>query len=80
MYIPTYIPVGIAVFVYGLVCRDTLSPRGSRHQRISVPIYYVGIGMEVTWTYISTTKFTLDNKSRKMFYSMRHIIKAKARL
>jgi len=42
MYIPTYIPVGIAVqVVYGLVCPDTLSPRGSGHQRISVPIYYV---------------------------------------
>jgi len=40
MYVPTYIPAGISVFVYGVVCRDTLSPRGSRHQRVFVPIYY----------------------------------------
>lgn len=41
MYIPTYIPAGIAVFVYGVVCRDTLIPRGSRRQRVFVPIFYV---------------------------------------
>jgi len=56
MHIPTYIPAGIAVLVCGMVCRDTLSPRGSRHQRVFVPIYYIHARR-----YTGENKCVLDN-------------------